>query len=657
MAWADAGATSGGGGAGLGGGLFIAGPNVGNGQTVTAGATVTLANVQITGNYARGGAGGAGAGNDTRISGGGGGMGGAGGSGSTATTTLAGGGGGFGLVAAGGGQLAYGGSLQPAHAGNLPGSGGGGSEPGGAGGAAGGGGGAGASVGAGGGAYGGAGSGSTGGAGGFGGGGGGSTAVGGNGGWGGGGGGGGTGVGGNGGFGGGGGVGNGGVGLGGWGGASGYHALHSLSGGGGGLGAGAGIFVQQGGVLAFTNGYVGSNYTKGGAPGAFVGQPGGSFGAGLFLQGDNTILFAPPAGTNLTINNSIADQTGSDPQNFRGQPGAVGIVVTGGGTVNLGGAGTNRYSGGTTISGATLDLHATPAAGGGAITFAAGVAGSLIIAGGTPQNLVVGFSPGDAVDFAQIAPGSMTVTGSGTNTLIGGTPFQGDYTAPGQLVLTPDSGGGTVVTVACFAAGTRIATVAGERPVEQLRDGDRVCTAFGGSVPIRWVGYRAIDCTRHGEPASVWPIRVRAHAFGAGLPSRDLFLSPDHAIYVDGVLVTIRSLVNGGSIAPHPVASLIYYHLELPAHDVIWLRACRVSPTSTPATAPPSQTRIPAVMGRRSFPPSSAPALRWSSILYGSPAARAHREEAEALGFQRVAIPADRFHRLDRHAERAAAPP
>ena len=31
---------------------------------------------------------------------------------------------------------------------------------------------------------------------------------------------------------------------------------------------------------------------------------------------------------------------------------------------------------------------------------------------------------------------------------------------------------------------------------------------------------------------SVWPVRVLAHAFGAGFPTRDLLLSPDHSLFV-----------------------------------------------------------------------------------------------------------------------------
>jgi len=62
---------------------------------------------------------------------------------------------------------------------------------------------------------------------------------------------------------------------------------------------------------------------------------------------------------------------------------------------------------------------------------------------------------------------------------------------------------------------------------------------------------------------------VAAGAFGPGRPHTDLFLSPDHAVYVGEVLIPVRHLINGGTIAPVPVERVTYYHLELPAHDVL----------------------------------------------------------------------------------------
>ena len=50
---------------------------------------------------------------------------------------------------------------------------------------------------------------------------------------------------------------------------------------------------------------------------------------------------------------------------------------------------------------------------------------------------------------------------------------------------------------------------------------------------------------------------------------RNLRLSPDHAVFVDGVLIPVRYLINGRTIVQERVDQVTYYHVELPAHDVI----------------------------------------------------------------------------------------
>ncbi|MCX7384141.1 MAG: Hint domain-containing protein, partial [Alphaproteobacteria bacterium] len=126
--------------------------------------------------------------------------------------------------------------------------------------------------------------------------------------------------------------------------------------------------------------------------------------------------------------------------------------------------------------------------------------------------------------------------------------------------------------VACFAQGTRIATGEGEGEVavETLQIGHHVRSAFGGTVPVVWIGWRRVDCRHHPRPHDVWPIRVRKDAFAPGQPARDLLLSPDHAVHVQNVLIPVRYLVNGTTIRQEAVAEVTYLHVELPSHDVIY---------------------------------------------------------------------------------------
>ena len=125
--------------------------------------------------------------------------------------------------------------------------------------------------------------------------------------------------------------------------------------------------------------------------------------------------------------------------------------------------------------------------------------------------------------------------------------------------------------MACFRQGTHIATSRGDIAVEDLRIGDRATLARGpGShAGVRWIGRRSIDCAGHPRPHDVWPVRVAAHGFGAGLPARDLWLSPDHAVFIDGVLIPVRCLLNDATVVQKHTSCITYFHVELPCHDML----------------------------------------------------------------------------------------
>jgi hypothetical protein len=127
-----------------------------------------------------------------------------------------------------------------------------------------------------------------------------------------------------------------------------------------------------------------------------------------------------------------------------------------------------------------------------------------------------------------------------------------------------------LAVVPCFAAGTRISTDRGKIAVESLQVGDIVWVLTGdGSAPVIWIGRRTVTCTQHPRPKQVWPVRIVADAFGAGRPCRDLWLSPDHAVFVGGVLIPVKYLINNSSIAQVPVDAVTYFHVELARHSVL----------------------------------------------------------------------------------------
>jgi autotransporter passenger strand-loop-strand repeat protein len=150
-----------------------------------------------------------------------------------------------------------------------------------------------------------------------------------------------------------------------------------------------------------------------------------------------------------------------------------------------------------------------------------------------------------------------------TSLTLAGTYDQNDFT------LNQGLDSDQVAYAPCYRAGTRIATARGETAVEDLRVGDLVATASGGLRPVRWIGHRAVDLARHPAPENVWPVRVAAHAFGDNLPRRDLWVSPDHALAVDGALLRAIDLANGVSVAQVPCRRVDYWHVELDAHDIL----------------------------------------------------------------------------------------
>ncbi|WP_296714408.1 Hint domain-containing protein [Rhodoblastus sp.] len=137
-----------------------------------------------------------------------------------------------------------------------------------------------------------------------------------------------------------------------------------------------------------------------------------------------------------------------------------------------------------------------------------------------------------------------------------------------------DAWWGTVtaqVEVTCFMPGTQILTPDGEAVVESLKAGDLVLTADGRARPVRWLGRQTVS-TVFGDKLRVLPIRIKAGALDENVPARDLRVSPDHAILIDGVLAQAATLVNEISIVREVNAPpiLTYFHIELDDHSVIF---------------------------------------------------------------------------------------
>ena len=125
-------------------------------------------------------------------------------------------------------------------------------------------------------------------------------------------------------------------------------------------------------------------------------------------------------------------------------------------------------------------------------------------------------------------------------------------------------------TTICFMAGTLIRTPNGEVAVETLKRGDLVLTHDGRSIPVDWLGIQTISM-RFANKMRVLPIRIRAGALAENVPARDLLVSPDHAILVEGALIHASALVNGTSIIRETAVpqTFTYYHVEVEDHSLI----------------------------------------------------------------------------------------
>jgi hypothetical protein len=259
----------------------------------------------------------------------------------------------------------------------------------------------------------------------------------------------------------------------------------------------------------------------------------------------------------------------------QGSGGAAGVAGAGGGGGAYYGGGGGGFTGGA----------------GSASSAAAGASGSTAgtsFAGGAGGDLNSAFD-GGAGGFGGGGGGGAYVDGGGGGGYGGGGGGGGggvgggggSYDSGTNLnVITggATSGGNGLVTIdlLCFMQGTLIATPDGERAVEALTIGDLVLTADGATAPVRWIGRRGLhaygpDGYLRADPLRVMPIRIKAGALAAGLPRRDLLVSPDHALLIDDILIQAGALVNGVSITrEHRLPErFTFYHVELAHHALI----------------------------------------------------------------------------------------
>ena len=162
----------------------------------------------------------------------------------------------------------------------------------------------------------------------------------------------------------------------------------------------------------------------------------------------------------------------------------------------------------------------------------------------------------------QLAPDTYTVT------FTGNLDSDGDSdTISKEVVIGTEN---VKLDIECFLTGTHILTESGEVAVEDLKIGDMVRTAEGKLEPIAWIGIQTIHPSQVKRPLRGYPVLIKAGALGDRLPHRDLYTSPDHALFVEGLLINAGALVNDVSIIKtEPQDTFVYYHIELANHSLL----------------------------------------------------------------------------------------
>ena len=188
----------------------------------------------------------------------------------------------------------------------------------------------------------------------------------------------------------------------------------------------------------------------------------------------------------------------------------------------------------------------------------------------------------DVVEITAASTGTMTVNGGGgqdtvvyTDLGVEGAAFFGPNGQPltivngtiytGEPVTVVWLGGSdtlngissvqftdaTIDITPCYCPGTLIKTPsAARRRLKNSRSATRCITMSGSLRPIKWIGRRSYGGRFLRGRRDVLPICIKAGALAENVPKRDLWISPHHAMYLDGegVLIEAKDLINGVSV-------------------------------------------------------------------------------------------------------------
>ncbi|WP_231502846.1 Hint domain-containing protein [Gluconobacter thailandicus] len=281
---------------------------------------------------------------------------------------------------------------------------------------------------------------------------------------------------------------------------------------------------------------------------------------------------------------------------------ATGLVASSGGSIYAASGahiGTTTVSSGATLSaaaGATLSGTVTttngakiiiPTTAGGTVNLQGDSNVGLTITGsGSPTTVISGFSANttagtsdgitlESVKTADVVAVSYPDTDHVTFTLKDGSAVSLNIIGVKDVgyTLSSDSSGDLVCEV-CFLADTLVAGPNGDTAVQNLVPGDIITSYRDGvtsSSRISWAG--KAHCVIRPEKAddeAGYPVRIVKDAIALGVPFKDLLVTSEHCLFLDGKFIPARMLVNGRSIFfDKSFTSYDYFHIETEDHSVI----------------------------------------------------------------------------------------
>jgi len=262
----------------------------------------------------------------------------------------------------------------------------------------------------------------------------------------------------------------------------------------------------------------------------------------------------------------------------------IGVDYTGFATVELAANAVWEITGSTgeIFVGASADIIIEGMAGAGETVALTGAGATLSLADPAQfSGTIANFGAGQTIDILDLqfnTANSVTLlSGDVLEILAQGQSFAlqldqaGNY-ANDAFHLASDGGDGTDITesaVPCFLKGTLIRTPSRDVAVEALAIGDALMGADGQVLRVKWIGRRRYGAA-DAQDCDIQPILIKTSAFSENVPDRDLFLSPSHAVLVDGYHIPAGALANGVSvIAMEGVREIEYFHIETEAHTSI----------------------------------------------------------------------------------------